>query len=72
MKKVGSPKLERAPGGSDHEQLKRAIEEFAKDIPKIRKHVKESGNALNENLSRRLVPQRAGVRRDRRRSTPKI
>jgi hypothetical protein len=34
--------------------LRKLIERFAEDVPSIRKHLKRSEGALNENLSRHL------------------
>ncbi len=40
----------------NYERVKKAIEEFSKDVPKIRKRLKESESALVENLSRHVSP----------------
>ncbi|MGA2875401.1 MAG: AbrB/MazE/SpoVT family DNA-binding domain-containing protein [Nitrososphaerales archaeon] len=40
--------------GVDEQALRKLIERFAEDVPSIRKHLKRSEGALNENLSRHL------------------
>jgi len=57
LRKAGSFTSSKSPGGTDYERVRQAIEEFAKDLPKIRKRLKESGPALNENLSRHVTPK---------------
>ena len=45
---------EQESSGIDEQALRKLIEGFVQDVPSIRKHLKRSERALNENLSRHI------------------
>ncbi|MHB1867436.1 MAG: AbrB/MazE/SpoVT family DNA-binding domain-containing protein [Nitrososphaerales archaeon] len=47
-------KRQRESSGVDEQALRKIIQRFAEDVPSIRKHLKRSEHALNENLSRNV------------------